>query len=158
MALRNIRTDKERCLHVACRPVDRFDDRLRQLIADMTDTVKDADGAGLAAPQVGILRRVIVVDTGEETYPLVNPEFTYMSEEKVGSMEGCLSYPGKWGWVLRSKEVTVRAQDPEGNTFERHAEDFEARILQHEIDHLNGIVYLERVTEPPEDYPETNNI
>ena len=99
-----------------------------------------------------------MVDTGEETYPLVNPEFTYMSEEKVGSMEGCLSYPGKWGWVLRSKEVTVRAQDPDGNTFERHAEDFEARILQHEIDHLNGIVYLERVTEPPEDYPEKNNI
>ena len=158
MALRNIRKEKEKCLYAISRKVEKFDDRLKELVADMTETNKNADGAGLAAPQVGILKRVIIVDTGEETYPLINPEFTFMSEEKVGAMEGCLSFPGKWGYVLRSKEVIVKAQDPDGNPVERHAFDMEARILQHEIDHLDGIVYLTKVTDPPEGYPDENNI
>lgn len=158
MALRNIRVEKESCLYAKSRTVEVFDDRLQTLIDDMMETMLDADGAGLAAPQVGILKRVITVNPGEEPYALVNPEITYMSEDTIGSMEGCLSFPGKFGWVERAAKVHVNAQKPDGTPIELDAEDFEARILQHEIDHLNGIVYITRVTEPPADYPERNHI
>lgn len=157
MALRNIRTNQEPCLYEKSRVVEKFDDRLSMLIDDMLETMDQADGAGLAAPQVGILKRVIVVNTGEATYELVNPKILSASGN-VGAMEGCLSFPGKYGYVERAEAVTVAGVDRHGAPVEKQAVDMEARILQHEIDHLDGIVYLAKVTEPPEGYPEENNL
>ncbi len=142
MGLRKILTVKEPCLHKVCRPVEKFDGKLHKLLDDMKETLLDANGVGLAAPQVGILRRVIVVDTGEEMLELVNPELLETSGEQVGS-EGCLSVPGKYGIVKRPNYAKVRAQDRDGNVFEVEGEELMARCFCHEIDHLDGIVYTE---------------
>lgn len=142
MGLRKILTVKEPCLHKVCRPVDKFDGRLHKLLDDMKETLEDANGVGLAAPQVGILRRVVVVDTGEEILELVNPELLETSGEQVGA-EGCLSVPGKYGLVKRPNVAKVRAQDRDGNFFEVEGEELIARCFCHEIDHLDGIVYTE---------------
>ena len=108
----------------------------------MKETLLDAGGVGLAAPQVGILRRVVVVDTGEEILELVNPELLETSGEQVGA-EGCLSVPGKYGLVKRPMVAKVRAQDRNGDYFEAEGEELIARCFCHEIDHLDGIVYTE---------------
>lgn len=142
MGLRKIFTVKEPCLHKVCRPVDKFDGKLHKLLDDMKETLEDANGVGLAAPQVGILRRVVVVDTGEEILELVNPELLETSGEQVGT-EGCLSIPGKYGLVKRPNVAKVRAQDRDGNFFEVEGEELIARCFCHEIDHLDGIVYTE---------------
>lgn len=142
MGLRKIFTVKEPCLHKVCRPVDKFDGKLHKLLDDMKETLEDANGMGLAAPQVGILRRVVVVDTGEEILELVNPELLETSGEQVGA-EGCLSIPGKYGRVKRPNVAKVRAQDRDGNFFEVEGEELIARCFCHEIDHLDGIVYTE---------------
>ncbi len=142
MGLRKILTVKEPCLHKVCRPVDKFDGKLHKLLDDMKETLEDANGVGLAAPQVGILRRVVVVDTGEEILELVNPELLETSGEQVGA-EGCLSVPGKYGLVKRPNVAKVRAQDRDGNFFEVEGEELIARCFCHEIDHLDGIVYTE---------------
>ena len=142
MGLRKILTVKEPCLHKVCRPVDKFDGKLHKLLDDMKETLEDANGVGLAAPQVGILRRVVVVDTGEEILELVNPELLETSGEQVGA-EGCLSVPGKYGLVKRPMVAKVRAQDRDGNWFEVEGEELIARCFCHEIDHLDGIVYTE---------------
>ena len=142
MGLRKILTVKEPCLHKVCRPVDKFDGKLHKLLDDMKETLEDANGVGLAAPQVGILRRVVVVDTGEEILELVNPELLETSGEQVGA-EGCLSVPGKYGMVKRPNVAKVRAQDRDGNFFEVEGEELIARCFCHEIDHLDGIVYTE---------------
>ena len=142
MGLRKILTVKEPCLHKVCRPVDKFDGKLHKLLDDMKETLEDANGVGLAAPQVGILRRVVVVDTGEEILELVNPELLETSGEQVGA-EGCLSVPGKYGLVKRPNVAKVRAQDRDGNWFEVEGEELIARCFCHEIDHLDGIVYTE---------------
>ena len=142
MGLRKILTVKEPCLHKVCRPVDQFDGKLHKLLDDMKETLADANGVGLAAPQVGILRRVVVVDTGEEILELVNPELLETSGEQVGA-EGCLSVPGKYGLVKRPNVAKVRAQDRDGNFFEVEGEELIARCFCHEIDHLDGIVYTE---------------
>ena len=142
MGLRKILTVKEPCLHKVCRPVEKFDGKLHKLLDDMKETLLDANGVGLAAPQVGILRRVVVVDTGEEMLELVNPELLETSGEQVGS-EGCLSVPGKYGIVKRPNYAKVRAQDRDGNFFEVEGEELIARCFCHEIDHLDGIVYTE---------------
>lgn len=142
MGLRKIFTVKEPCLHKVCRPVDKFDGKLHKLLDDMKETLEDANGMGLAAPQVGILRRVVVVDTGEEILELVNPELLETSGEQVGA-EGCLSIPGKYGRVKRPYVAKVRAQDRDGNFFEVEGEELIARCFCHEIDHLDGIVYTE---------------
>lgn len=142
MGLRKILTVKEPCLHKVCRPVDKFDGKLHKLLDDMKETLEDANGMGLAAPQVGILRRVVVVDTGEEILELVNPELLETSGEQVGA-EGCLSVPGKYGLVKRPNVAKVRAQDRDGNFFEVEGEELIARCFCHEIDHLDGIVYTE---------------
>lgn len=142
MGLRKILTDKEPCLHKVCRPVEKFDGRLHKLLDDMKETLEDAQGVGLAAPQVGILRRVVVVDTGEEVLELVNPELLETSGEQVGA-EGCLSVPGKYGLVKRPMVAKVRAQDRDGNTFEVEGEELIARCFCHEIDHLDGILYTQ---------------
>ena len=142
MGLRKIMTVKEPCLHKVCRPVEKFDGKLHKLLDDMKDTLADANGVGLAAPQVGILRRVVIVDTGEEILELVNPELLETSGEQVGA-EGCLSVPGKYGLVKRPMVAKVRAQDRDGNVFEVEGEELIARCFCHEIDHLDGIVYTE---------------
>ena len=142
MGIRKIMTVKEPCLHKVCRPVEKFDGKLHKLLDDMKETLLDANGVGLAAPQVGILRRVVVVDTGEEMLELVNPELLETSGEQEGA-EGCLSVPGKYGRVKRPMVAKVRAQDRDGNWFEVEGEELIARCFCHEIDHLDGIVYTE---------------
>lgn len=142
MGLRKILTVKEPSLHKMCRPVEKFDGKLHKLLDDMKETLLDAGGVGLAAPQVGILRRVVVVDTGKEILELVNPELLETSGEQVGA-EGCLSVPGKYGLVKRPMVAKVRAQDRNGDYFEAEGEELIARCFCHEIDHLDGIVYTE---------------
>ena len=142
MGIRKILTDKDPALHKVCRPVEKFDWRLHRLLDDMRDTLAEANGVGLAAPQVGILRRVVIVDTGEEILELVNPEMLEVSGEQVGP-EGCLSVPGKYGLVKRPYIAKVRAQDRNGEWYEAEGEELIARCFCHELDHLDGIVYTE---------------
>ena len=122
MGLRKILTTDEPALHKVCRPVDKFDWRLHKLLDDMRETLAEANGVGLAAPQVGILRRVVVVDTGEEILELVNPELLETDGEQEGA-EGCLSVPGKYGLVKRPYYAKVRAQDRDGEWFEAEGEE-----------------------------------
>lgn len=142
MALRKILNVRESALHKTCKSVTYFDDRLHRLLDDMKETLEDAGGVGLAAPQVGILRRVVLVDNGEEVLELVNPELVETSGEQEGP-EGCLSLPGKYGLVKRPMYAKVRAQDRNGNWFETDGEGLTARCFCHELDHLDGIVYTE---------------
>lgn len=145
MALRNIMTEQEPCLHKVCRPVTSFDEKLHRLLDDMAETLEKAQGAGLAAPQVGILRRVALVDTGDEVLELVNPEIIAVDGEQEGP-EGCLSVPGKWGMVKRPYYAKVRAQDRYGDWFEAEGEEIVARCFCHELEHLDGHLYTERVS------------
>ena len=142
MGLRKILTDKEPALHKVCKPVVNFDAKLFKLLDDMKETLQDANGVGLAAPQVGILRRVVLVDTGEEVLELVNPELLETDGEQEGA-EGCRSVPGKYGLVKRPYYAKVRAQDRHGEWFECEGEELIARCFCHELDHLDGIVYTE---------------
>ena len=142
MGIRKILTDKDPALHKVCRPVEKFDWRLHRLLDDMRDTLAEANGVGLAAPQVGILRRVVIVDTGEEILELVNPELIETSGEQVGP-EGCLSVPGKYGIVKRPMYAKVKAQDRFGNWYEAEGEELTARCFCHELDHLDGILYTQ---------------
>ena len=142
MALRNIVHEGDSVLHKKCRDVTKFDDRLHQLIDDMRETLASADGVGLAAPQVGVLRRLFIVDTGEEILECINPELIEKSGEQVGA-EGCLSVPGKYGIVRRPNVVKLRAQDRDGEWFEAEGEELIARCFCHEYDHLDGHLYTE---------------
>lgn len=142
MALRKILTAENPALHKRCRPVTQFDEKLHTLLDDMAETLYDANGVGLAAPQIGILRRVVIVDTGEEILELVNPEILEESGEQDG-MEGCLSVPGEYWLVKRPNVVRVRAQDRDGEWFEAEGEELIARCFCHEIDHLDGHLYTE---------------
>jgi len=142
MALRKILTDKEPALHKVCKPVTAFDKKLHTLLDDMRETLVESGGVGLAAPQVGILRRVVLVDTGEEILELINPELLQTSGDQEGP-EGCLSVPGKYGWVKRPYYATVRAQDRNGQWFEAEGEELIARCFCHELDHLDGILYTQ---------------
>ena len=145
MGLRKILTDKDPALHKVCKPVTAFDSKLHKLLDDMKETLIDSGGVGLAAPQVGILRRVFVVDMGEEAPEIVefvNPEILETDGEQVGA-EGCLSVPGKYGLVKRPYYAKVRAQDRNGEWFEAEGEELIGRCFCHEYDHLDGIVYTE---------------
>ena len=142
MGIRKILTDKEPALHKVCKPVTEFDKKLHKLLDDMADTLEKANGVGLAAPQVGILRRVVIVDTGEEILELVNPTLVETDGEQEGP-EGCLSVPGKYGLVKRPYYAKVRAQDRFGDWYEAEAEELIARCFCHELDHLDGIVYTQ---------------
>ncbi len=146
MALRNIVEQGDPVLNKRCRPVTDFNPRLHQLLDDMADTLVEANGAGLAAPQVGVLRRVCIVldmDT-EEIIELINPEILSEEGEQTG-LEGCLSLPGKWGIVTRPETVRVSAQDRYGNWFEAERSDITARAFCHEIEHLDGHLFPEHV-------------
>lgn len=143
MALRKIVTVGDPALTKVCRPVTKFDNKLAILIEDMIETMHNANGVGLAAPQVGILRRVVVVDTGEEDVELVNPEVVSVSDETQTGLEGCLSLPGQYGIVTRPARVTVRAQDRTGEWYVYDGEEIVARCFLHEIDHLDGHMYTE---------------
>ena len=142
MGLRKILTDKEPALHKVCKPVTVFDKKLHQLLDDMRETLEKANGVGLAAPQVGILRRVVIVDTGKEILELINPSLLETDGEQEGA-EGCLSVPGKYGVVKRPYYAKVRAQDRNGEWYEAEGEELIARCFCHELDHLDGIVYTE---------------
>ena len=142
MGLRKILTDKDPALHKVCKPVEKFDKKLHKLLDDMRETLIDSNGVGLAAPQVGILRRVVLVDTGDEILELINPELISTDGEQIGP-EGCLSVPGKYGLVKRPYYATVRAQDRDGNWFEAEGEELIARCFCHELDHLDGILYTQ---------------
>ena len=147
MGLRKILTDKDPALHKVCKPVVSFDGRLHKLLDDMVETMQDAHGVGLAAPQIGILRRVVLVDVGMEEpdiIELINPEMVETDGEQYGP-EGCLSVPGKYGLVRRPNYAKVRAQDRNGDWYEYEGEELIARCFCHELDHLDGIIYTEKM-------------
>ena len=150
MALRNIMTKGDKALSKICRPVTKFGDRLHQLLDDMADTLEQANGVGLAAPQVGILRRAVIVletnvEEGEDEFviELINPEIIETEGEQVGA-EGCLSVPGEYGIVRRPERVVVRAQDRYGEWFEYEGTGLTARCFCHELDHLDGHLFTEK--------------
>lgn len=142
MGLRKILDDKDPVLHKVCRPVEKFDGKLHKLLDDMAETLEEANGVGLAAPQIGILRRVVIVDTGEGILELVNPEIIATDGEQEGP-EGCLSVPGRYGLVKRPYYAKVRAQDRYGEWFEAEGEALIGRCFCHELDHLDGILYTQ---------------
>lgn len=143
MALRKIVLQGDECLTKVCRPVTDFNSRLHTLLDDMTDTLLDSGGVGLAAPQVGILRRVcVVLNEDDGVIELVNPEIIFTDGEQTG-LEGCLSIPGKYGVVTRPEVVRVRAQDRNGDFFEVEDSDLTARCFCHEIEHLDGHLFIE---------------
>ena len=145
MALRKIALQGEECLTKVCRPVTDFNSRLRTLLDDMADTLEESGGVGLAAPQVGVLRRVcVVLDEDDQLIELINPEIIETSGEQTGE-EGCLSVPGKWGIVTRPNYVKVRALNEEMEEFEIEGEGLLARAFCHEIDHLSGHLYVDKV-------------
>lgn len=152
MAIRNIRKLGDDILRKKCRTVDTIDNRIITLLDDMKETMYEANGVGLAAPQVGILKRIVVIDVGEGPIELINPEIV----DTVGSVtspEGCLSVPGKWGTVTRPQRVTVKALDRSGEEIIVTGEDMLAKALCHELDHLEGVVFVDKVEEyiDPED-------
>lgn len=145
MGLRKILTTKDPALHKVCKPVTAFDEKLHKLLDDMRETLIDSGGVGLAAPQVGILRRIFLVDVGldgAQIIEFINPEILETDGEQEGA-EGCLSVPGRYGLVRRPYWVKVRAQDRDGNWFEAEGEELIGRCFCHEYDHLDGIVYTE---------------
>ena len=148
MALRTILKLGDPALRKHSRQIERFDRRLHMLLDDMKQTMYNANGIGLAAPQVGILQRVVVIDLGEEDplIELINPEIIY-TEGEVEGTEGCLSIPGRLGYVVRPQKVRVRAQDRHGKPFEMEGEGMLARCFCHELDHLEGQMYVDIMTE-----------
>ena len=152
MAIRNIRKLGDDVLRKKCREVDVIDDRIKTLVADMFETLEKANGAGLAAPQVGVLKRIAVIDVDGFKQEIINPEIIAEGGE-VTDVEGCLSVPGKWGTVTRPETVVVSALNLAGERFEVTAQGLLAKCLCHEIDHLDGVLYVDKVIEyiDPED-------
>lgn len=143
MSLRTILTQGDPALAKPCRPVEKFDQKLHELLDDMKETLVQANGVGLAAPQIGILRRVVIVmDDQENMVELVNPQIIASDGEQTG-LEGCLSVPGKYGMVTRPASATVRAQDRHGNFFEMSGKGIVARCFCHELEHLDGHLFVE---------------
>lgn len=146
MAIRSIVKVGDSVLSKKCRIVEKIDDRIITLLDDMIDTLYDSGGVGLAAPQVGVLKRIAVIDIGEGLIELINPEIV-SKEGTQNDLEGCLSLPGKWGYVERPNKVTVRAIDRNGDEYEYEGEGLLARAFCHEIEHLDGILFSSHVTE-----------
>lgn len=145
MAIRNVVQVGDDVLRKKCFPVEKFDEKLWTLLDDMKDTVREQEGAGLAAPQVGILRRAVVVDVEEGFFEFVNPMFLSQKGEQVGP-EGCLSVKGKQGTVTRPYKVKIAYQDRFGNKQTLEAKGFFARAICHELDHLDGVLYIDKAT------------
>ncbi|NMB45856.1 MAG: peptide deformylase [Firmicutes bacterium] len=146
MAILEIVKEGDPVLRQQAEPVTQVTKRIRKLIKDMLETMYSADGVGLAAPQVGVSQRIIVVDVGEGPVALINPEIEEASGEEI-DVEGCLSIPGAFGYVRRAQEVLVTGQNESGRNTRIRAEGFFARALQHEIDHLEGVLFIDRVIE-----------
>ena len=144
MALRIIREMGEDCLRCVCKEVTEITPRILELIEDLKDTMYDADGVGLAAPQVGVRKRIAVVDVGEGPVVLINPEVVYTEGEQTGN-EGCLSVPGKCGQVTRPMKVRVKTRNLDFEWEEIEGEELFARAMLHEMDHLDGILYVDKV-------------
>lgn len=146
MALRNIVQEPNETLRKKCRKVEKITERILQLLDDMKETLAKADGVGLAAPQVGVLRRVVIIDVGEGPMELINPEILETSGEQTGE-EGCLSVSGRWGVVTRPNYVKVKAMDSQGNERIYEGEGLLARAFCHEIDHLDGRLFIDIMKE-----------
>ena len=148
MALRKIVEQGDECLTKICRPVEKFDRRLHDLLDDMAETMYEAGGVGLAAPQVGVLKRVVVIDTDDDhgLLELINPVIVAI-KGKQRELEGCLSYPGRSGYVERPAKVKIKAQDRYGRRKTYVGSGLLARAFCHETDHLNGILYSDKVDE-----------
>ena len=144
MAIRNIRKNGDEILRKTSKKVDNIDERIITLLDDMEETMRDAEGVGLAAPQVGVLRRAVVIDVGEGLIELINPVIVYEKGEQCRE-EGCLSVPGKSGAVKRPAKVIVRALNRKGETVEITGEDLLATAICHEIDHLNGVLFIDKI-------------
>lgn len=149
MAIRNIRTEEDAILRKKSRRVENFDERLFELLDDMADTMYNAEGVGLAAVQVGVLRRIVVIDVGDGLIELINPEITD-EEGAQCDLEGCLSLPGKQGYTIRPKTVKVKAQNRDGNWCVYKGSDLKAKAFCHEIDHLDGILYTDKLASQEE--------
>ena len=145
MALREIRKDGDPVLRKKCKPVDKIDERVINLLDDMAETMYNAGGVGLAAPQVGIIKRIAVVDIGEGLIELINPEIISESGKQT-TQEGCLSIPGMFGDVQRPMKIKVRSLDRDGKTTIHEAKEFLTIAMCHEIDHLDGILYKDKAT------------
>lgn len=146
MAIRQVREIGDEILTKQCKEVTKMTLRTKILIGDMLETMYDKNGVGLAAPQVGVLKKIVVIDVGEGPIVLINPEIIETSGEQTGE-EGCLSVPGKWGYVTRPDHVKVRALDKEMNPVELEGEGLLARAFCHEIDHLSGQLYVDKTEE-----------
>ena len=147
--IREIVKQGDEVLRKKCHRVEKFDEKLHVLLDDMYETMVEANGVGLAAPQIGILRRIAVIDVGEGKIELINPEVVKTSGEQTGE-EGCLSCPGTWGEVTRPMKVTVKAQDRFGNEFKVKGTELLARALCHEIDHLDGTLFVDKIEKTEE--------
>ena len=146
MAIRNVRLDGDEILRKMCRPVENIDDKIKELVADMIETMHDQDGVGLAAPQVGILKRVVVIDLYDDNgpYVLINPEIVKEKGEQEVD-EGCLSFPNKFARIVRPAEVTVKALDIDGKEYKLKGKGLLAQAISHEVDHLNGILFVDKI-------------
>ncbi|MBR5859661.1 MAG: peptide deformylase [Clostridia bacterium] len=152
MAILNILKEGDEALRKKCRPVEEITPRILQLLDDMHDTLDKAQGVGLAAPQVGVLRRIVIVEIGDKKYEMINPEIVAV-KGKQEEIEACLSVPDKYGLVKRPSWVKVRATDRNGNVYEAEGEGLMARCFCHELDHLDGTLYIDKAIEmyDPED-------
>ena len=142
MALRKIVIKSDEVLHKKCKPVEVFNEKLSILLDDMAETMYKADGVGIAAPQVGILRRIVFIDVGEGPIELINPVITKQKGSQRG-IEGCLSCPNEWGYVVRPTDLVVKAQDRTGKAIQYKCSDFFARCVCHELDHLEGQLFID---------------
>ena len=156
MAIRNIITDQDELIRKISKPVTTFDDRLGELLDDMAETLKKAEGAGLAAVQVGVLKRVFVIDVGHGLRECINPKIIRSDGVNKIKVEGCLSVPGKCGLVERPEKVWVEYQDRTGKTVSKKFSGFEAKCFCHEYDHLDGILYTDKATKMFKDRDEYN--
>jgi len=150
MAIRTIRTDEDPILRKKAKTVIKFDDKLKTLVEDMIETMHEAEGVGLAAPQIGILKRIVVIDLYDDEGPIafINPVMLEVSGTQCEE-EGCLSLPGRTGYVNRPTHMVVSFQDERGEFYELEADEFLARVLSHELDHLEGILYIDKMVDMP---------